>query len=64
MTSELYLGSRSNDPEQKETLNLKYANRHGLIAGATGDGENRHLARLGRRVLQGRRACLFIRCQR
>ncbi|MCC6597298.1 MAG: DUF853 family protein [Alphaproteobacteria bacterium] len=39
MTSDLYLGSRSNDPTQKEMLSLKYANRHGLIAGATGTGK-------------------------
>ena len=39
MTSNLYLGSRTHAAEQKETLNLKYANRHGLIAGATGTGK-------------------------
>ncbi len=37
--SELFIGARSNDTQQKETLNLKYANRHGLIAGATGTGK-------------------------
>lgn len=35
----LYIGSRTADPQQRETLNLKYANRHGLIAGATGTGK-------------------------
>ena len=39
MTLDLYLGSRSGDSKKKETLNLKYANRHGLIAGATGTGK-------------------------
>lgn len=39
MVSGLYLGSRTGDPTQKEVLNLKYANRHGLIAGATGTGK-------------------------
>jgi len=39
MTLDLYLGSRSGDSGKKETLNLKYANRHGLIAGATGTGK-------------------------
>ncbi len=35
----LYIGSRSDNANVKETLNLKYANRHGLIAGATGTGK-------------------------
>ncbi len=39
MTLNLYLGSRSGASDQKEVLNLKYANRHGLIAGATGTGK-------------------------
>ncbi len=39
MTLNIYLGSRSSDSKKKETLNLKYANRHGLIAGATGTGK-------------------------
>ncbi|PCI57287.1 MAG: ATP-binding protein [Alphaproteobacteria bacterium] len=39
MALELYLGSRSGDTDRKEVLNLKYANRHGLIAGATGTGK-------------------------
>jgi len=39
MTSDLYLGSRTDDTDQRELLNLKYANRHGLIAGATGTGK-------------------------
>ena len=39
MLSDLYLGSRTNATDQKETLKLKYANRHGLIAGATGTGK-------------------------
>lgn len=39
MDNALYLGSRTDSPEDKETLKLKYANRHGLIAGATGTGK-------------------------
>lgn len=39
MASGLYLGSHTDDTAQKEILNLKYANRHGLIAGATGTGK-------------------------
>ena len=39
MTDGLYLGSRSDDCDTREILNLKYANRHGLIAGATGTGK-------------------------
>lgn len=36
---DIYLGSRTDDTTQKEVLSLKYANRHGLIAGATGTGK-------------------------
>lgn len=39
MDDALYLGSRTGSPDNKETLKLKYANRHGLIAGATGTGK-------------------------
>lgn len=39
MDDALYLGSQTDKPENKETLKLKYANRHGLIAGATGTGK-------------------------
>ncbi len=39
MDDTLYLGSRTGSPNDKETLKLKYANRHGLIAGATGTGK-------------------------
>ena len=39
MTSDLYIGSRTGSPEDKENLIMKYANRHGLIAGATGTGK-------------------------
>ena len=39
----IYIGSRTNtaeaDEKARETLSLKYANRHGLIAGATGTGK-------------------------
>ncbi len=35
----IYLGSVTNAPEQKQYLDLKWANRHGLIAGATGTGK-------------------------
>ncbi|WP_435641043.1 helicase HerA-like domain-containing protein [Micavibrio aeruginosavorus] len=38
-TADLYLGSRSSDTTVPEVLRLKYANRHGLIAGATGTGK-------------------------
>lgn len=39
MSESLYVGSRTGDPDAKETFLLKYANRHGLIAGATGTGK-------------------------
>ncbi len=39
-TSEaIYLGSETDVPENKQYLPLKWANRHGLIAGATGTGK-------------------------
>ncbi len=39
MDNELYLGSETGNSENKISINLKYANRHGLIAGATGTGK-------------------------
>ncbi|MDF2182263.1 helicase HerA-like domain-containing protein [Neptuniibacter sp. CAU 1671] len=35
----VYIGSRTSDSRQREYLDLEYANRHGLIAGATGTGK-------------------------
>lgn len=37
--SDIYLGSEAGHPENRQTLGLKWANRHGLIAGATGTGK-------------------------
>ena len=37
--SDIYLGSETGHPENRQTLGLKWANRHGLIAGATGTGK-------------------------
>ena len=39
MTSELFFGGSGDDCAVKEGLGLKYANRHGLIASATGTGK-------------------------
>lgn len=39
MSAQIYLGSKSNNLSEKIYLDLKYANRHGLIAGATGTGK-------------------------
>lgn len=39
MSESIFLGARSDDTAQRENLSLKYANRHGLIAGATGTGK-------------------------
>lgn len=39
MSDTLFLGSVTGAPAQKQTLGLKWANRHGLIAGATGTGK-------------------------
>lgn len=35
----IYLGSVTNAPDNKQFFELKWANRHGLIAGATGTGK-------------------------
>lgn len=37
--TDIYLGSRTGTPEDRQILPLKWANRHGLIAGATGTGK-------------------------
>lgn len=37
--SDIYLGSETGHPENRQSLGLKWANRHGLIAGATGTGK-------------------------
>ncbi len=39
MTSELFIGGGGDDYAVKQGLSLKYANRYGLIAGATGMGK-------------------------
>ena len=39
MKSELFIGGGGDDYAAKQGLGLKYANRHGLIAGATGTGK-------------------------
>ena len=35
----IYIGSYTDDPDSKQNFALKWANRHGLIAGATGTGK-------------------------
>ncbi len=35
----IYIGSYTDDPDSKKNFALKWANRHGLIAGATGTGK-------------------------
>ncbi|MCM2343879.1 MAG: DUF853 domain-containing protein [Alphaproteobacteria bacterium] len=37
--NDIYLGSQNGEPENRQLLALKWANRHGLIAGATGTGK-------------------------
>ena len=55
----IYVGSETGAPENKLYFELKWGNRHGLIAGATGTGENGDLARFGRRFFQCRRAGFY-----
>ena len=49
---------------RRKTLAHKFGNRHGLIAGATGTGEDHHHAGLGRGIRPRRRAGLPNRHQR
>ncbi|MEM9910647.1 MAG: helicase HerA-like domain-containing protein, partial [Pseudomonadota bacterium] len=39
MTNTIFLGGGGEGYREKQSLPLKYANRHGLIAGATGTGK-------------------------
>lgn len=39
MDQNIFLGGGGNDYSQPQSLTLKYANRHGMIAGATGTGK-------------------------
>ncbi len=39
MVNEIFIGGGGENYSQKQNLNPKYANRHGLIAGATGTGK-------------------------
>ncbi|MGE4313786.1 MAG: helicase HerA-like domain-containing protein [Pseudobdellovibrionaceae bacterium] len=39
MSQDLLLGARTNATDVQEFLSLRYANRHGLVAGATGTGK-------------------------
>jgi DNA helicase HerA-like ATPase len=39
MADQIYIGSQSDNPDNKLFFDLQWANRHGLIAGATGTGK-------------------------
>jgi len=39
MSDDIFIGAETGNAEQKQFFPLKYANRHGLIAGATGTGK-------------------------
>ena len=39
MSDDIFIGAETGNPEYKQFFPLKYANRHGLIAGATGTGK-------------------------
>ncbi|PZQ43670.1 MAG: hypothetical protein DI551_11685, partial [Micavibrio aeruginosavorus] len=39
MSDDIFIGAEKGQPDQKQFFPLKYANRHGLIAGATGTGK-------------------------
>ena len=38
-TADIFIGAETGNPDFKQLFSLKYANRHGLIAGATGTGK-------------------------
>lgn len=39
MSDDIFIGAENGNPEYRQFFPLKYANRHGLIAGATGTGK-------------------------
>lgn len=39
MSDDIFIGAENGNPDYKQFFPLKYANRHGLIAGATGTGK-------------------------
>lgn len=39
MSTDIFIGAETGNPDYKQLLPLKWANRHGLIAGATGTGK-------------------------
>lgn len=39
MSTDLFIGAETGNPDYKQFLSLRWANRHGLIAGATGTGK-------------------------
>ena len=39
MSDDIFIGAETGNPDHKQFFSLKYANRHGLIAGATGTGK-------------------------
>jgi MoxR-like ATPase len=63
----LYVGASRNPDDsflKQEFMSLRYANRHGLITGATGTGKTVSLQILARVVFQCRRSRLLRRRQR
>lgn len=60
----IFVGGAGQDYQVPQSLLLKYANRHGMIAGATGYGQDRHLADACRKLVAGGGAGLPVRCQR
>ena len=47
MQEKIFIGGGGEAYAKSQSLKLKYVNRHGLIAGATGTGKNRYLANYG-----------------
>ena len=63
MQETIFIGGGGEGYATPQSLKLKYANRHGLIAG-NGDRENRNLANYGRGVFGRGRSCVPVRCEK
>ena len=59
MQETIFIGGGGEGYATPQSLKLKYADGHRLIAGATGTGKNRNLANYGRGIFCRRRSCFL-----
>ena len=64
MQETIFIGGGSEGYATPQSLKLKYANRHGLIAGATGTGKTVTLQNYGRGIFGRGRSCVSVRCEK